>query len=87
MIYLNDYINQYSVNSDQDKAIFEIISKISNGVIEISKLLYWHDSKTLFGKDGGEKERKKRVQDIIRSGLKYTSKQFGDDFHFRTDLK
>ena len=39
------------------------------------------------GKDGGEKERKKRVQDIIRSGLKYTSKQFGDDFPFRTDLK
>ena len=39
------------------------------------------------GKDGGAKERKKRVQDIIRSGLKYTSKQFGDDFPFRTDLK
>ena len=49
MISLNDYINQYSVNSDQDKAIFEIISKISNGVIEISKLLYGPDSKTLFG--------------------------------------
>ena len=31
MISLNDYINQYSVNSDQDKAIFErLYRRLSN---------------------------------------------------------
>ena len=64
MISLNDYINQYSVNSDQDKAIFEIISKISNGVIEISKLLYGPDSKKLFGKDGGENIHGEKVEKL-----------------------
>ena len=38
-------------------------------------------------KNEGGKERKKKVQNIIRSGLKYTGKQFGQDFPVRTDLK
>ena len=38
-------------------------------------------------KNEGGKERKKKVQDIIRSGLKYTGKKFSKDFPVRTDLK
>ena len=38
-------------------------------------------------KNEGGKERKKKVQKIIRSGLKYTAKQFGKDFPVRTDLE
>ena len=54
MISLDDYIIQNSDNSAENKAIFEIILKTSDGVIEISKLLYGPDSKDLFGKHGGE---------------------------------
>ena len=38
-------------------------------------------------KNVGGKERKKKVQDIIRSGLKYTGKKFSKDFPVRTDLE
>ena len=38
-------------------------------------------------KNEGGKERKKKVQDIIRSGLKYTGKKFSKDFPVRTDLE
>ena len=38
-------------------------------------------------KNEGGKERKKKVQKIIRSGLKYTGKKFSKDFPVRTDLK
>ena len=38
-------------------------------------------------KNEGGKERKKKVQDIIRSGLKYTDKKFSKDFPVRTDLE
>ncbi len=38
-------------------------------------------------KNEGGKERKKKVQNIIRSGLKYTGKKFSKDFPVRTDLE
>ena len=38
-------------------------------------------------KNVGGKERKKKVQNIIRSGLKYTGKKFSKDFPVRTDLE
>ena len=38
-------------------------------------------------KNEGGKQRKKKVQDIIRSGLKYTGKKFSKDFPVRTDLE
>ena len=38
-------------------------------------------------KNEGGKQRKKKVQNIIRSGLKYTGKKFSKDFPVRTDLK
>ncbi len=38
-------------------------------------------------KNEGGKQRKKKVQDIIRSGLKYTAKKFSKDFPVRTDLE
>ena len=59
MISLYDYIIQNSDNSAENKAIFDIIFKISDGVIEISKLLYGPDSKDLFGKQ--------RTKDIVRA--------------------
>ena len=64
MISLKDYINQNSANSDQDKAIFEIIDKISDGVIRISKLLYGINSLDLFGKYGGENIHGEEVEKL-----------------------
>ena len=64
MISLDDYIIQNSDNSAENKAIFDIIFKISDGVIEISKLLYGPDSKDLFGKHGGENIHGEQVEKL-----------------------
>ena len=64
MISLDDYIIQNSGNSAENKAIFDIIFKISDGVIEISKLLYGPDSKDLFGKHGGENIHGEQVEKL-----------------------
>ena len=64
MISLDDYILQNSDNSAENKAIFEIILKTSDGVIEISKLLYGPDSKDLFGKHGGENIHGEQVEKL-----------------------
>ena len=64
MISLDDYIIQNSDNSSENKAIFDIIFKISDGVIEISKLLYGPDSKDLFGKHGGENIHGEQVEKL-----------------------
>tara|TARA_B100000029_G_scaffold189996_2_gene187875 strand:+ start:51797 stop:52729 length:933 start_codon:yes stop_codon:yes gene_type:complete len=71
MISLDDYIIQNSSNSAENKAIFDIILKISDGVIEISKLLYGPDSKDLFGKHGGENIHGEQVEklDLIATNV------------------
>ena len=38
-------------------------------------------------KNEGGKQRKKKVQDIIDNGLKYTQTKFSDDFPVRTRLE
>ena len=71
MISLNDYINQNSDNSDQDNSIFEIISQISDGIIEISKILYAPKNINMFGKEGSKNIHGEKVEklDLIATNI------------------
>tara|TARA_B100000073_G_scaffold94690_1_gene75154 strand:- start:2634 stop:3569 length:936 start_codon:yes stop_codon:yes gene_type:complete len=71
MISLNDYINQNSDNSDQDKSIFKIISQISDGIIQISKILYAPKNINMFGKEGSKNIHGEKVEklDLIATNI------------------
>ena len=81
MISLDDYIIQNSDNSSENKAIFDIIFKISDGVIEISKLLYGPDSKDLFGKHGGENIHGEQVEKLDLIATDVFLKNFAQSDH------
>ena len=80
------YYNSFNLHSVQFKRRSAVrVPSISKALTDIEASPFVRVGPTK--KNEGGKQRKKKVQDIIDNGLKYTQTKFSDDFPVRTRLE